>query len=541
MKTGGMVAIMTKRRSTLAKPYCGGGKFKPQTMIMVTFGLAMLCLFSLEPVIVLEDGSSESSLKRSMTFSSKPRPKNTSPSRYGMAPKQSLRTPIMHPLDTFVLEKGRRENESEEMILLSPLESSQKPSLPTTPTTIRMTSHPRVVLFDDLEGMNWSKLQSKSTIVSLNSRPIRFESMSLSSVILQQRNQTETELLPFEQPFVEQCEPIHQPQVHPTCNQLHELTMDNDDIALLSTKGSWRTAWTIQNDTAVLKILQWTREFDREAFEHHALDVMVSDVLTASPYVIDAYAFCGQSILQEWAPSGGRDFVKSYDIRNRQRLKIARDLARGLADLQALQAIPHESFKGSDGLTSFKVPSPPPLVFSHNDINIANTIYTSGRIKWNDFNIGVLLRSKIGSNWTEECGAPVTFRADLWRSPEEVRNTSYVQLQYTDMYGFGNILYQVMTRHQPWTHKEPEGKLTVEQVAQRKREGRLPAIPEQYRNTTNKDLQTLVLATMSCYHPVPSKRLTAYELSHALSYVYDRLQHKKKVPFTMLRDLFLSK
>jgi serine/threonine protein kinase len=350
------------------------------------------------------------------------------------------------------------------------------------------------------------------------------------------------ESFPFEREFLEDCEPMRNPQVHPTCNYLHELPMHDDQTTLLSTTGSWRTAWTVNNNTSVLKVLQYSRSFDSESFERHALDVIVSDHLTASPYIIDAYGFCGQSIIQEWAPSGGRDVVKSYDVRNRQRLKIARDLARGLADLQALQVIPHETYKDG-GFTRRHIPSPPPLVFSHNDINIANTIYSDSRqvIKWNDFNIGVFLRTRKGSNFTQDCGAPVKFRADLWRSPEEVRNTSYVHLPYTDMYGFGNILYQVMTRHQPWTHKEPEGQLTVAQVAERKREGRLPTMPEKYLNTTSKDLQIMVLATMSCYHPVPTKRLTAYEMAHALSYLYDRLQHKQPVPFSMLQDFFLRK
>lgn len=319
--------------------------------------------------------------------------------------------------------------------------------------------------------------------------------------------------------------------------------MEEDQTSLLSTKGSWRTAWTVGNDTAVLKVLQHERNFDIEAYERHAMDVIVSDILTASRYVINAYGFCGQSILQEWAPSGARDVVKSYDIRNRQRLRIARDLARGLADLQALQVIPHESFKDENGFTKPTIPTPPPMVFSHNDINIANIIYSdSGKvIKWNDFNIGMFLRTKKGSNFTVECGAPVTFRADLWRSPEEVRNTSYVQPPYTDMYGFGNILYQVMSRHQPWTHKEPEGQLTLEQVVERKLEGRLPTMPEKILNATNKDLQIMLLATRSCYHPDPTKRPTAYHLAHALSYLYDRLQKKKPVSGAMLREIFKVK
>jgi hypothetical protein len=88
-------------------------------------------------------------------------------------------------------------------------------------------------------------------------------------------------------------------------------------------------------------------------------------------------------------------------------------------------------------------------VFAHNDINIANTVFVGGKVKWNDFNIGVLLRTE-KQNKEKLCGSPVLFKGDLWRSPEEIRNASYVQVEQSDMYGFGNVLYQVMSRHQPW-------------------------------------------------------------------------------------------
>jgi serine/threonine protein kinase len=264
------------------------------------------------------------------------------------------------------------------------------------------------------------------------------------------------------------------------------------------------------------------------------MDAMIMDRLTASPHVIDAYGFCGQSVLTEWAPTGGREHVKSYDLKNRQRLKVARDLAQGLADLQALRPLSSPDYTSHDHGKENKLP-----VFAHNDINIANTVQVDGQIKWNDFNIGVLLRTQ-NTNATEMCGSPVRFQADLWRSPEEIRNTSYVRLEQTDVYGFGNILYQTMTRHQPWTHKEPEGSLSVADVAARKRLGRLPTIPEQYKNTTKPELQALLLATMSCYHPNPDKRPTAYELAKGLSLVYDRLSHKKKVTPIFLRDLFVK-
>ena len=550
----------------------------PQTLIVITVGIAVLVLYSLEHSLVYESTHMDIRLARPLrpwvqtsSFADGAPPQipaarrreQSSTSRFGMIPKKYLRTSILRPLDTLDAKtdtsearrsiQQHRDTPPEGAIQNDALHSSEDETvddnddnqdITATPDTF---TFPRVMnLYEWNQNLQLSVLSTNvllTTPLPLDPYPVHFDIQTNNNLANNKTTTYEQEIFPFEREFFEDCEPIKTPQVHPTCNHLHEQTMQDDQTSLLSTKGSWRTAWTVRNDTAVLKVLQYSRSFDHGSYERHAMDVIVSDLLTASPYVIDAFGFCGQSILQEWAPSGARDVVKSYDIRNRQRLKIARDLARGLADLQALQAIPHESFKDGGRLTLRDIPSPPQILFSHNDINIANTIYSDSRkvIKWNDFNIGVFLRTKKGSNFTSECGAPVKFRADLWRSPEEVRNTSYVQLPYTDMYGFGNILYQVMTRHQPWTHKEPEGQLTVEQVADRKRKGILPTMPEKYLNATSKDLQIMLLATRSCYHPVPSKRLTAYELAHALSYLYDRLQNKQPVTSSMLRDFFMRK
>jgi hypothetical protein len=304
-------------------------------------------------------------------------------------------------------------------------------------------------------------------------------------------------LLEFERPYYEQCTPIVQPTIHPTCNTLHEimtttsttptLNDETNHISLLSTKGSWRSAWKVDipydvednknignitslmvnhTSSVILKMLHLHRSFNYESFKAHATDIMVMDTLTASPYIVSAYGYCGQSVVTEFATSSGRDYVKRYDIRSRDRLKVARDLARGLADLQALQPLVHHS---SIQESEF----PPPIRFAHNDINIANTVMVGDQMKWNDFNIGVFMRQRRpefrsqqppktlvndpsftpfpstnndNNSIDNRCPAPVKFRSDLWRSPEEIRNTTYVYLEQSDIYGFGNILYQTMSR-----------------------------------------------------------------------------------------------
>jgi len=470
----------------------------------------------------------------------------------------------------------------------------------------------------------------------------------------------------FERLFYERCDPVLTPlpSVHPTCNNIHELslltTTSKNEDSLLSMKGSWRSVWKVEldgnkhknNDTmvferkkneasvpfnhskatiknseaaaagfssssssspssspspssVVLKMLHFHRQFDRESFEAHATDIIVMDRLTASPYVVDAYGFCGQSVVTEFAKSSGRDYVKRYDIGSRDRLRIARDLARGLADIQALQALPHVAMVANATTVTVErgyavdgqAPTIP-IVFAHNDITIANTVMVGEKIKWNDFNIGVFMRKEriidpegeqqlledhsnsrrhqrapntrsdnnqnnilitpsaladMGTSspfnaFTNEnrdnteklCPAPVKFRSDMWRSPEEIRNSSYVQMTLTDMYALGNIFYQTMTRHQPWSYKEPGGALTRADVALRKLNGTIPTIPEQYLNTTKRELQSLFAATNLCFFSDPQRRPTARRMAYGLGSLYNRLKHKQRVTRQMILDYLVA-
>ena len=157
----------------------------------------------------------------------------------------------------------------------------------------------------------------------------------------------------------------------------------NNSSSLLSMKGSWRSVWKVNDNeindnyyhhilqqsktnssvissaasiptlvttaspppsVVVMKVLHLHRRFDEESFNAHGTDIMVMDRLTASPYVVTAYSFCGQSVVTEYADTLGRDYVKRYDIGSQERLRVARDLARGLADVQALQPLPHSRY-----------------------------------------------------------------------------------------------------------------------------------------------------------------------------------------------------
>ena len=92
-----------------------------------------------------------------------------------------------------------------------------------------------------------------------------------------------------------------------------------EDIAFLG-QGWFRAAWRMdvevledydddedeyyQKESVVLKTLRYEREFLEEYYELHRRDALAMERLTASPYVLDVYGYCGQSAINELANFG---------------------------------------------------------------------------------------------------------------------------------------------------------------------------------------------------------------------------------------------
>jgi len=377
--------------------------------------------------------------------------------------------------------------------------------------------HRRITDYDRQQDIRrYSVTIDKPRVVFLSSSPPSTRSSRLTQAISNYSppNTTKSYVWEFERPYHEECTPMAswQTTFYPTCLTLHEVQASE----LLSTKGSWRTAWLTENEQVVLKMLNFDRDYDTESFYYHQVDAMAMERLTKSKYTIHSYGFCGQSVLVEFAPNEGRDLIKNKKLSSFGRLLIGRDLARGITDIHSIDS------KKSRNAT-----------FTHNDVNIANIVAMStGRIKFSDFNIGYPLKW----NKTKPCGYPQRWEGKLWRSPEEIRNTTFVS-EKTDVYSLGNLLFQVMTRHQPWTWLEPNGRPTLDEIAKSKLEGKTPFIPNKFVNSTDMSIQALYHAIRACFTQDPTKRPTAYQVSYGLSQVLKWMEEGNKT-VTITEELF---
>ena len=317
---------------------------------------------------------------------------------------------------------------------------------------------------------------------------------------------------------------------YPTCNDIYEV--DLPDIVRQSryaqykgrpannhtmplgyvAKGLWRSVWSVNprsvmTEPIVLKTMQKEHELTNRNYDRHRRDAIVMEQLTSSPYVVDIYGFCGNSVLTEYMDLTLDDVIFSDDmdividskpvpITSTMKLQWALDVARGV---QAL----HEISGG-------------PIV--HTDIQAKQFLVSStGRIKINDFN---RCRFMAQSNITgEPCSFRIPSAPGKSRSPEEYL---YEALdEKLDIYSVGNILYTILTKREAW-----DGYNGV--VAQsRIQEGAIPeTVSNAVQDLPNSAQELLVNVTKRAYSFDPKRRFSAKELVDELERILNGIQEE---------------
>jgi len=225
--------------------------------------------------------------------------------------------------------------------------------------------------------------------------------------------------------------------------------------------------------------------------------------LTSSPHVINVFGFCGHSVMSEYAD--GKRLGELADKSRRSplaRLKIARDIATGLADVHGIDG---------DGNTTFV----------HLDINPANVVSIGGTLKLNDFNIGIIRRWNTTSN--TPCGFPAQYPNPQWRSPEEARDEQDLT-EKVDVFSMGHIFFRLICGHEPWNKLEPGGKPSKAEVNEKVKKGILPTIPTDVMESIDPEVTAIREAMFRCYTFDPQDRPSAREIANKLQAALDKLE-----------------
>jgi Protein kinase domain len=318
---------------------------------------------------------------------------------------------------------------------------------------------------------------------------------------------------------------------YPVCNEIHasldfRQAIIDEQFALLSSKGFWRHAWQYDVDdkrsntrwtnttsltTTVWKTFKMAHSFQERYYEDTRVDAVAMERLTASPYIVQIYGYCGLSIVQEFGSKVLSQVPDDGKMKADQKLALARQIATGVADIH--------SIRGDDG--HFSAPT---LV--HNDINMANLMFTrDNRPILNDFNIAILV---MRHNQTgESCPFYSNFPNPQWKSPEEqVVDGEEIEPpivnEKIDIYALGNVLFRLAVGSAPWKRPDSERLHSYEKAAivqLKKYNGSLPIVPLTILENAKIDpaLERLLAAMRLCYSFNPAERPTATQIVDFLS------------------------
>lgn len=260
---------------------------------------------------------------------------------------------------------------------------------------------------------------------------------------------------------------------------------------------------------SLLHPLRFEHNFEDAHFEHDRVDAVAMERLTSSPHVIKVFGFCGHSVLTEYADgSSVGELADKARKRPLERLRIARDIANGLADVHGIDG---------DGNATFV----------HLDVNPANVVSVGGTLKLNDFNIGIIRRWNTTSN--EPCGFPAQYPNPQWRSPEEARNEQNLT-EKVDIFSMGHIFFRLICGHEPWNRFEPGGKPSKEEINRKVQRGIMPFIPEDVRNSDIPEVIAIRDAMISCYALDPKDRPSAREIAQTLDKALTELSQSTGLP-----------
>ena len=267
--------------------------------------------------------------------------------------------------------------------------------------------------------------------------------------------------------------------------------------------GMWRQVWKIipsNGDMAVLKMMKNEHPVSPRNFDRHRRDALVMEVLTDSKRIVDIYAFCGNTVLTEYAGMTLEEFLfdgghkregysSRYDLKRADgKVDLALDVMQGLEDMHKHNIL-------------------------HADIQAKQFLLDPvGGVKLNDFNRCRFLSTDDQTG--KVCGVKIPSAPGAQRSPEEY------ELQKigtkADMFSAANILFGILTGEKPWGKE-----LMRKDIRKKIIKGYKPEVDKSYLEPGTVDAE-LANIVYKAYEFDPNKRWSATQIIRELKYIKDR-------------------
>jgi len=182
-----------------------------------------------------------------------------------------------------------------------------------------LTSHPRprMLLYHD----------NMVVSVSPQQHAHKLEHVTIGHVITAKEEESGDD----DDPDADTCQPMHEWQTlsYPVCNHLHELDIHRSavdaSLQFINCGGdrcAFRYAESDRTKPLAIKMRKYRRDFSQSDFEASRIDGMSMERLSASPFVLTTYGYCGLSQLLEFGNGGAiHDLIKRAKLYQKDHIK----------------------------------------------------------------------------------------------------------------------------------------------------------------------------------------------------------------------------
>lgn len=288
------------------------------------------------------------------------------------------------------------------------------------------------------------------------------------------------------------CKPMHswQHEPRPSCNTIHEINMENTRYIA---SGFFRSAYWMPDgfgSEAVIKILNYNRNFTLFDSLLHQDDAKAYEMTQASKYIPNIYGYCYTSSIFDFAPDGDfRAMLKKNIVKEwtpEQKLRYAWQMTKGLADM-------HRVGNKYDS-----------AAMAHTDIKANQYLWLNGRFQLNDMNRLEMIRYNTTSN--EACPFYESVNKGDYRSPEEyTKNAPHTDR--IDVYSLGNILWQILSGDRQLFGDKP-----LEEIYEKVPKGLHPTFSDEVVSKYTKEERSVKRAMDMCFELDPSNRASAMDI-----------------------------